>query len=852
MNPELVEIARSTGGVSQEALERRLGIEPGQLDAWLARAKSACTGGEARHSPREEERIALNLAEELEVLTRLRTKAREKQRELGRRDLRDVMAEPSMLARVRDNSPESISLLQELEQRAFGKSVTLRRLENGASKTYRVAQANYGFPELTVLNRLSPVASKLVPARLRDKIEMPVGGLHEVIGLGYLEPQRIAVDRESDFTRADLIADGLDVRIEGARTTLARLLWHLFDGLEASDEVATFDFTPPQEDLVRADEASLSARFYTRTTELQEALLRRDSSGLVVVHGVAGSGKTSVALGRAKVLCDRGPAEGEAEPDFFRPGTAIGFVLSDQLSAYLKRTCALLSLHEMPIREYHAFRRELMDLRKLDDHDGFKGTSDNGTEAPLLGRMVWLRAVDRRIARHLAEALREAVAEIPGEAAGRRADRTTGPRTSSQNAELESCWTELRSGVEMVCRGLERTDSETPTRGLVQRLDDLRAQFAEALAKKRSWAVDGQVGSERQQRQALRQNVRNALRERLTRALRLPSLYAAVVAESSLELELTGQRGIEPSEVTEGLRAVRRRLNDRRLSDGDLDVLLAILHLMTTGYSGRNDQDPISHLVQSPRYSQVFIDEYQDFNEIQLFLMGQAADPRRDAVTVVGDLCQRLSGAAVPDLAACFPGARRENTVPHVLLDNLRQQGRLAKLSQLTRELLLGEPHAELGFPETGAAPRYIATRRDRWADAVLNAVVDVRRDHSVAVLCPNRAMAAELQRELADDLRETYRDSMMSGHADLVRRFYVHFTTPLEAKGLEFDAVVVAGVDDFNLRSATEVNALYVAISRPRESLALIGTRAPLGGPIGTVLRRAGADLEEDHPEQT
>jgi len=47
-------------------------------------------------------------------------------------------------------------------------------------------------------------------------------------------------------------------------------------------------------------------------------------------------------------------------------------------------------------------------------------------------------------------------------------------------------------------------------------------------------------------------------------------------------------------------------------------------------------------------------------------------------------------------------------------------------------------------------------------------------------------------------------------------------FTTPLQVKGLEFDVAVVPDISEFDESDPIALNALYVAVSRPRHALLL------------------------------
>ncbi len=65
---------------------------------------------------------------------------------------------------------------------------------------------------------------------------------------------------------------------------------------------------------------------------------------------------------------------------------------------------------------------------------------------------------------------------------------------------------------------------------------------------------------------------------------------------------------------------------------------------------------------------------------------------------------------------------------------------------------------------------------------------------------------------------------------------YHVHFTTPLQSKGLEFDAVFIVDADAYDLREPTEQAALYVALSRACRRLGIALRERP-SAPLSTVL---------------
>lgn len=66
------------------------------------------------------------------------------------------------------------------------------------------------------------------------------------------------------------------------------------------------------------------------------------------------------------------------------------------------------------------------------------------------------------------------------------------------------------------------------------------------------------------------------------------------------------------------LAGARQRARSKRLSNGDIDCLLYIAHRASQGYRGRDGAEPIQNLAEVDYFSHVFIDEVQDFNEVQV------------------------------------------------------------------------------------------------------------------------------------------------------------------------------------------------------------------------------------------
>jgi DNA helicase IV len=125
--------------------------------------------------------------------------------------------------------------------------------------------------------------------------------------------------------------------------------------------------------------------------------------------------------------------------------------------------------------------------------------------------------------------------------------------------------------------------------------------------------------------------------------------------------------------------------------------------------------------------------------------------------------------------------------------------------------------------------PRIQVCETDEAMDArIVDALVSAKRHQTVAVLFPDSSTAATTYKRLEVELRERMVEAELSEKVNQARRHVRHFADVANSKGLEFDVVLLAGVDHYNLENASEINRLYVGITRARQSLVLLsGTKA-------------------------
>lgn len=275
---------------------------------------------------------------------------------------------------------------------------------------------------------------------------------------------------------------------------------------------------------------------------------------------------------------------------------------------------------------------------------------------------------------------------------------------------------------------------------------------------------------------------------------------------------------------------IQAQLATFKLADDDIDLLLCVGHLLSRGLK----QGGLASLREATFYQAVFVDEVQDFTEQQVFLMVEQANPKYRAITVVGDLAQKLHHGSTIDVRACFPG---HSVASAKLTENLRQTDApgLSMFSAIFRAQFHGDPMpsdamlARVSQADAPIArPQLFACAKEADMDAtIVETLRAAKRHQTVAVLFPTAEQAAASFQRLDTRLRESLIDAELSEKVNLARRHVRHFADVANAKGLEFDVVVVANVDRFDLSDPSQVNRLYVGVTRARRSLTLLSRKA-------------------------
>lgn len=260
----------------------------------------------------------------------------------------------------------------------------------------------------------------------------------------------------------------------------------------------------------------------------------------------------------------------------------------------------------------------------------------------------------------------------------------------------------------------------------------------------------------------------------------------------------------------------------RAVTDADIVALIVLSAMVADGF---DRLDAPTQLYQIRRNTAAFIDEVQDFREIEVLLMGMVVTDGYNQITLSGDRQQQLQTMGADDLRNLFPFVPRALRNQSVFLDrNFRQRRELRILSAGIRSVLQGDgelAHADHDEGKSVATVHSFKTQ-EALAQHILQRLLTVDPYATVAVIMPSELEARRWYDLLREDLAAYHRPALLSHRDDLTRRNDIHFTEVREAKGLEFDVVFVPNLAQFDLTSAVGRNQLYVAVSRPRHALLL------------------------------
>ena len=233
-------------------------------------------------------------------------------------------------------------------------------------------------------------------------------------------------------------------------------------------------------------------------------------------------------------------------------------------------------------------------------------------------------------------------------------------------------------------------------------------------------------------------------------------------------------------------------------------------------------------------YGHIVVDEAQDLSPMQWRMLARRS--LSSSMTIVGDIAQ-ATGTWAPtswsEALAHLPTKRGSRIVE--LTVNYRTPSEVMDLARSVLEATAPEIVAPQSVRTTGERPRILAAQPGSWPAAVATVVADESAavasesdlGGSIGVICaPSMVEAA------AAGLRQAGLDfgSLEAGALDDT----ITLVSVTAVKGLEFDSVIVVEPAAIVDESAQGLRALYVALTRATRRLSIVHSQ-PLPAPLTT-----------------
>jgi DNA helicase II / ATP-dependent DNA helicase PcrA len=552
----------------------------------------------------------------------------------------------------------------------------------------------------------------------------------------------------------------------------------------------------------------------------QFELITRPDSGLVVIQGGAGSGKTTIALHRLAYL-------GFLDPRRFRPDRVLVLVYNEALGRYMSLVLPALGVTGVVIDTYSDFAAGLREKHFSELPPGH--AEDTPADVVRVKKHpAMLRAIDHWVADFeavLEADLRAALGESGPRLALVEAWRSTAGqptvhrlhalRAKSRSAEPG---TEVRGAMERLVKvGLRRAgdvvaawadllgDARALARALVEDGVELSAELERTLL----WIADRSSDLWLEVEEARDQPHTERGRDVPPAE---PSDASAAGDAAEEDDEEDRSRGVDGRDVHEPHRL-----------DREDDTLLLRFHQKLLGPLLRNGRGK-----EAMVYEHLVVDEAQDLSPVELAMALDTVSAGR-SVTLAGDVAQRLN---LDNGFSNWQSLLRDLGLEHIEVEPLRVSYRCTReIMEFSRFVLgpLAPPDPSV-VPRSGAPVELFefahAGDSATFLGEALRELMQSEPRASVAVIARHPEQA------------DLYFEALKQGEVPRVRRIAeqdfpfrpgVDVTDVRQVKGLEFDYVVLVEVSNASYPEEDEARyLLHIAATRAAHQLWVLTTGRP------------------------
>lgn len=285
----------------------------------------------------------------------------------------------------------------------------------------------------------------------------------------------------------------------------------------------------------------------------------------------------------------------------------------------------------------------------------------------------------------------------------------------------------------------------------------------------------------------------------------------------------------------EAAAARQARIQDRREQEAAVDFAqrtidgqgvgggIVTAHMLASRFADSGPARTVAERAVSDRtwtYGHIVVDEAQELSPMAWRSLLRRCPSR--SITAVGDLAQRSTAAPAASWRATMGKAGREHVRQAALTISYRTPATI--LDAATRVLNAYAPGDYIPVTAARDLPGSLVETEGDWQDVIVSVVADELRRMGpgrLAVITPH-----SLHEEAVEVIAPRLGASMTGGSAGRLRAPLV-VLTPTEAKGLEFDVVVLVEPQAIADEAAGDI---YVAMTRPTRRLHAVHTGLPAG----------------------
>lgn len=526
----------------------------------------------------------------------------------------------------------------------------------------------------------------------------------------------------------------------------------------------------------------------------QNAIIRDTQSKVMLIEGIAGSGKTSALLQRIAFLLYHNRKWLEAE-------NVLLFSPNHLFSDYISTVLPSLGESGVPTQTFKSYLEQLVPEFTLLEEDQQEAGFLSGDKDLVKTLKSSLTLID-----HI-----DAYIETITNYGPLFRDMKINGRTILSKESIRTWYQETNELLPLHQRiSLLQTKLLKKLGGLQK--DETRQQWVKDLAEEQLqelYATDPNLEYTEQKERSLRKKLANQIvKKRFRRIYRGIMNYQFVnITKQYLHFIQTipeivlAKNHISPQMWQEHAMRLKENLRQRYLQQEDAVLFFLLMRKVY----------PVS-ATQKARY--IFIDEMQDFAPAQVALL-QAVYPKAN-LTFCGDLNQNVFGNET--ITGSLDQLFKEQEVTHFQLTTSYRSTK--EITDFANHFLSKEDHVET-TARKGELPVIVEVTsleaRLNWLSDSLEQAQEKTRYWRTAIIGKTQAECEQLYEQLPSVLKEKIQ--LISNETDFMKRQIVLLPAFL-AKGLEFDRVYLWNIDQENFFSSQDKLVLYTMCTRAMHEL--------------------------------